>query len=89
MATFLDRIPGTVLVVEGYAQPGTKDEQYLRSRQRASIVRDYLMDKFHLDPRSTGIMPLGKESAGSPDGTPWDGVALAVFEEKAPPEKRK
>jgi hypothetical protein len=70
-------------------QQGTKDEQYLRSRARASVVRDYLIDKFHLNPATTGIMPLGKESIGSPDGTPWDGVALAVFEEKPRPEKRK
>jgi hypothetical protein len=51
-------------------------------------VRDYLIDRFHLNPQATGVMPLGKESAGSPDGTPWAGVALAVFEEK-PSGKRK
>jgi phospholipid/cholesterol/gamma-HCH transport system substrate-binding protein len=89
IAAFIDRLPGGVVVVEGYAQPGTKDEQYLRSRTRASIVRDYLIDRFHLNPPTTGIMPLGKESTGSPDETPWDGVALAVFEEKPRPEKRK
>ena len=27
-------------------------------------------------------MPLGSDSEGSPDGEPWDGVALAVFQEK-------
>ena len=32
MATFLDRLPGGALIVEGYSQKGTKDEQYLQSR---------------------------------------------------------
>jgi hypothetical protein len=77
-----------VLMVEGYAQQGTRDEQYVRSRAWASSVRDYLIDRFHLNPQATGVMPLGKESTGSPDGTPWAGVALAVFEEK-PSGKRK
>jgi phospholipid/cholesterol/gamma-HCH transport system substrate-binding protein len=89
MATFIDRLPGGVVVVEGYCQQGTKDEVYLQSRARASTVRDYLIAKFHLDPATTGVMPLGRESAGSPDGAPWDGVALAVFEEKPRAEKRK
>jgi hypothetical protein len=89
IAGFLDRLLDGVLMIEGYAQQGTRDEHYLRSRARASIVRDYLIDKFHLNPPTTGIMPLGKESVGSPDNAPWDGVALAVFEEKPRPEKRK
>ena len=87
IAASIDRLPDAVLIIEGFAQQGTKDEYYLRSRARASMVRAYLIDKFHLNPPTTGIMPLGKDSAGSPDGAPWDGVALAVFEEK--PEKRR
>ena len=82
MATFLDQVPSAALIVEGHAQTGTKDEQYLRSRLRSSTVRGYLIGKFQLDPLMTGIMPLGRDSEGSPDGAPWDGVALAVFQEK-------
>jgi len=29
----------------------------------------------------TTVMPLGSDSEGSPDGEPWNGVALAVFQE--------
>ena len=81
------RLPTGVLVIEGYAQPGTTGEQYLRSRVRASIVRDYLIDKFSLTPQTTGIMAFGKDSTGSPDGEAWDGVALAVFGEKVAKKK--
>ena len=79
IAPSLSRLPGNILIIEGYAQQGTIDEQYVRSRARAAVVRDYLIDKFHLEARATGVMPLGADSAGSPGGQPWDGLALAVF----------
>jgi hypothetical protein len=76
-------------MVEGYAQQGTRDEQYLRSHARASIVRDYLIAKFHLDPQATGAMALSADSPGSPEKAPWDGVAVAVILPKATLEPRK
>jgi hypothetical protein len=79
LAPFLDRAADAVLMVEGYAQRGGQDEQYLESRARALAVRSYLVSRFHLDPQSAGIMPLGSQSPGSPSGQPWDGVALALF----------
>ena len=81
MGGYLDRSTAAVLMVEGYAPQGTKDQQYLRARARASLVRDYLLARFSLTPQSTGVMPLGRESAGSPSGQVWDGVALAIFDE--------
>ena len=66
-------------MVEGYAQQGPRGEQYQRSRVRASIVRDYLVGAFHLDPRATGAMPLSADSTDSPGKARWDGVALAVI----------
>jgi hypothetical protein len=66
-------------MVEGYAQHGPREEQYLQSRARALIVRDYLIGTFHLDPQATGTMPLSADSTGSPGKAPWDGVALAVI----------
>jgi hypothetical protein len=84
MATFVDQLPGVALIVEGYSQRGSKDEQYLSTRMLASVVRDYLIGRFQLDPRKTAVMPLGSVSEGSPDGKPWDGVALAIFQENTP-----
>jgi hypothetical protein len=82
VAPYLDRIAGAVLIVEGYAQEGSQDERYLTSQARAAAVRDYLIGKFGLDPRATGIMPLGSEPAGNPPAASWSGVALAFFLEK-------
>ncbi len=79
IAPYLEYLASGIVMVEGYAQQGPRDEQYLRSRVRASIVRDYLVGTFHLDPRATGAMPLSADSTGSPGKAPWDGVALAVI----------
>jgi phospholipid/cholesterol/gamma-HCH transport system substrate-binding protein len=88
IAPFLDRLVSGILVIEGYAQQGTRDEQYLRSRARASMIREYLIGKFQLDPTTTGIMPMGSDDAGSPEDRPWDGAALAAFLERQVPDKR-
>jgi phospholipid/cholesterol/gamma-HCH transport system substrate-binding protein len=79
IAPYLQHLASGVLVIEGYAQTGTRDEDYLTSRARAAVVRDYLIGKFHLAPQMTGTMPLGAESSGHPGQASWDGVALAVF----------
>jgi hypothetical protein len=78
-APFLEHVASGVLIVEGYAQQGPLEAQYLRSRARAATVRDYLIGKFQVDPQSSAAMPLGAESTGSPGGAAWDGVALAVI----------
>ena len=79
IAFSLEHIASGIVMVEGYAQQGQVDDQYLRSRARASIVRDYLIAKFFLDPQATGAMPLGADSPDSPGKAPWDGVALAII----------
>jgi hypothetical protein len=83
IAPYLEHLASGVLMIEGYAQQGTRDEQYLTSRMRAAIARDYLIGKFHLEPQATGSMPLGAESSDNPGQAPWDGVALAVFVPKS------
>jgi phospholipid/cholesterol/gamma-HCH transport system substrate-binding protein len=83
IAPYLAHVASGIVIVEGYAQQGTRGEQYLRARVRASIVRDYLIGKFDLDPQATGAMPLGADSTGSPGKAPWDGVAIAVILPKA------
>jgi len=83
MGDFLKYVGSGPLVVEGYAQQGASADRFLESRRRATLVRDYLVARFGLNPDSTGAMPLGADSPGSPSGNRWDGVAIAVF---APPE---
>ena len=79
MSTYLEYVPGNPIVVEGYATPGTTDERYRLSRQRAAAVREYLMGRYDLMPQNTGFIALGAEAEGSPSGASWDGVAVTLF----------
>ncbi|HEY0285109.1 MAG TPA: MlaD family protein [Vicinamibacterales bacterium] len=87
IAPYLEQVASGIVIVEGYAQHGAREEQYLRSRVRASMVRDHLISKFDLDPQATGVIPLSADSTGSPGNSPWDGVALAVILPKAALER--
>ncbi len=84
MASFLRYPRESPLVVEGYAVDPAPDQQFLRGRDRAELVREHVERRFGRSTTVTGIMPLGAEATGSPrpDGR-WDGVALAMF---VPPE---
>ena len=89
IAPFLEEVASGIVMVEGYAQQGKVEEQYLRSQARAAIVREYLIGRFHLDPQATGAMALSADSPDSPGQAPWDGVALAVILPKAAKAPRK
>ena len=83
LAATVSRLADGVLMVEGYSHDGLVAEQYVASRARAVLVRDYLIGRFHLDPDAVGLMPLGRKAiAESPTGDAWNGIALAAFLEK-------
>lgn len=79
MSDFLRQPPDSPLVVEGYAQAPTYDQRYIISRQRAQLVRDYLVNRTRIDITRMGVMAMGGEAPGSPAGQMWDGVAIALF----------
>lgn len=82
MADFLAYPAGNwLMIVEGYSGTGTRDQQFLRSRARAIAVQEYLIKKFHLDPDTVGVMPMGDVKAeGSQEA--WEGVSLVLFMDK-------
>lgn len=79
MTTYLRYVPSNPLVVEGYATEGSVGEQYRLSRQRAGVVRQYVLGRYSLMPQNTGFIALGSEAPGSPSGAAWDGVSLTLF----------
>ena len=80
MAELLRYPRDSPLVVEGYAQTGPRQVQFLTSQHRASEVRDYLVDVFGRVSTLTGTMPIGADADGSPSGDGrWEGIALTLF----------
>jgi phospholipid/cholesterol/gamma-HCH transport system substrate-binding protein len=79
MATYLRYLPSNPVVVEGYSTGGTVGEQYREARQRAGIVREYLLGRYGLLSQHTGFIALGADAQGSPSDRGWDGVAVTLF----------
>jgi outer membrane protein OmpA-like peptidoglycan-associated protein len=73
----------TPLMLEGYAAEGTEQEQFLRSRERARIVRQYLIDRFDLKPNYVGAVPMGAVRSEEPSGGFFEGVGVVYFPEKS------
>lgn len=79
MAPFLRLARDTPFVIEGYAAGESRADEFLLSRSRAQLVRDYVVGKFGLEARFVTTMAMGPQAADSPAGDRWDGVALAAF----------
>jgi phospholipid/cholesterol/gamma-HCH transport system substrate-binding protein len=79
MSQFLRYPPDSPLIVEGYADEPTADARFLIGRRRATLVREHILSRFRLDSGRVAVMMLGADAPGSPSGSTWRGVALALF----------
>ncbi|HWQ55129.1 MAG TPA: MlaD family protein [Bryobacteraceae bacterium] len=87
LAPYLRYAPNTPLMIEGYSGEGDQTEQFLRSRDRAQLVRRYILNRFGLNPKYVGSMPMGGVSASGVGAKLWDGVAVVYFPEKQSSKK--
>jgi phospholipid/cholesterol/gamma-HCH transport system substrate-binding protein len=82
VAPVVDSLPDHLVIVEGYSGTGTPDQQFVTSRRRADLVREYLEAHFHLIHSDVGIVPLrGKPPHGAGRDT-WNGVAIVLFADR-------
>lgn len=78
MENFQRYTEGIALIVEGYSGTGTSNERFMRSRNRSSMVRDYLQKKFALRAEYVGIMPMGSVQSHASSAQEGD-VALVLL----------
>jgi hypothetical protein len=79
MSGFVPYLPNSPIMVEGYSNQGSADEQFRESQQRAAIVQQYVQARFQLNPKLVGMIPLGDsppETSGKKD---WNGVSLVLL----------
>jgi hypothetical protein len=79
MSEFVQFLPNKPLMVEGYSTRGAPSEEYLKSEQRANLVREYLVNRFQLKPQNTGAMPLNDSPPEKTGKEKWDGISLVVL----------
>jgi phospholipid/cholesterol/gamma-HCH transport system substrate-binding protein len=80
VAPFVDALPHHVVIVEGYCAAGSPDQQFVKSRRRADLVREYLEAHFHLIHSDVGIVPLREKPPQGSQKSTWNGVAIVRFE---------
>jgi phospholipid/cholesterol/gamma-HCH transport system substrate-binding protein len=79
VAPIVESLPGYVIIVEGYSANGSPDQQFVTSRRRADMVRQYLEVHFHVRHSDVGIVPLlNTPPQGSGRGS-WDGAAIMLL----------
>jgi len=81
VAPVVDSLPDHLVIVEGYSGTGTPDQQFVMSRRRADMVREYLEAHFHLIHSHVGIVPLRDMPPHCAGRDTWNGVAIVVFDE--------
>lgn len=74
-----DRVMGGPVVVEGYALAGGSGDQFAVSRERAILVRDYLHNRFQLDNRNLGSVPLRGVPPPSTEKESWNGICIVLL----------
>ena len=79
MSAFLRFTRDSAVMVEGYSGSGSSEDQFVRSRERAVKVREYLVKRFSLSTEYVGVMPMGAVKLSSPPGAVQDGVALVLL----------
>ena len=82
VAPQVDSLPQHMIVVEGYAVDGTPDEQFIRGRRRADLVRRYLQAHYHLRHSDLGIVSLRSKPPQSAGRDSWDGAAIMFLSVK-------
>ena len=86
MAQLLPAAKTNPIIIEGYARGANRTEQFVRSQERAHLVREYLVRMFMLRPNYVGVMQMG-EVKPEQDGKPFEGVALVLFQPEPPAKK--
>jgi phospholipid/cholesterol/gamma-HCH transport system substrate-binding protein len=82
VAPVVDSLPDHLVIVEGYSATGTPDQQYVISRRRANLVREYLEAQFHLRHDDVGIVPLRDKPPHCAGRNTWNGVAIVLFDDR-------
>jgi outer membrane protein OmpA-like peptidoglycan-associated protein len=79
MSAFVPNLPNSPIMVEGYSDQGSPDQQFRESQQRALVVQQYLEARFQLNPKLVGGIPLGDSPPQSSGKKDWSGISLVLL----------
>jgi phospholipid/cholesterol/gamma-HCH transport system substrate-binding protein len=73
-------LPKGTIVVEGYARQGSRSQRFIRARQRAAAVQNYIASRFGLLPdQEVRAIPAPDSLASAVGKSGWDGISLVLL----------
>lgn len=79
IAQYSDLIQGAPIMVEGYDEAGAAAEKIELSRERALVVRNYIVSRYHLDSLSVGAIGLSGQAPQGSEHASWDGICVVLI----------
>ena len=67
------------IVIEGYWDGDVAADLLRLSRTRAMLVRQYIQERYQLDPRNVGVVALKNSAPKGAEHARWDGVCIVVL----------
>jgi phospholipid/cholesterol/gamma-HCH transport system substrate-binding protein len=74
-----DSFAGEPIIIEGYANVGIPADQLRLSRNRAMAVRQYVQERFEIDPKNVGVVPMKSAPPKELGRASWDGICIVVL----------
>ena len=79
MSTLILGLPNNALMIEGYSNIGSPEQQFRTAQHRAVLVRRYLIDHFSLQPDLVGLMPVGSTTPSGSKVAKWNGISIILI----------
>ena len=79
MNTFASGLPNNALMIEGYSNAGSPEQQFRIAQHRAVLVRTYLVNRFSLPPDLVGLMPMGGATPLGSKTRVWNGISIVLI----------
>jgi phospholipid/cholesterol/gamma-HCH transport system substrate-binding protein len=67
------------LVIEGYSDTPDAAQRLAMSQTRATLVRNYVQNHFHIDSSSIGSVALENRPPAGIDRGAWNGIAIVIL----------
>jgi len=79
LAGYGDSIVESPIVIEGYSNGNVAADQLRLSRSRAMLVRQYLLQRFQLETKNLGVVPMKNSPPNGVQRSSWDGICLVML----------
>ena len=71
-------LQSTAIMIEGYSETIDPSEKMVLSRERALLVRNYLLRHYHLETSAAGAIGLSDKAPRGAEHSTWNGICIVL-----------